>query len=525
MKALRPLGLVVSILTLAGCAHSPPKPAASAEPDATVFTSPAFANTPQAQYQLLNRLTFGANVSSATEIAALGSAKYLAEQLHPHQPGSLSPAAQNYVDSLTISTTPVAKIVTDMQAKRAAADAIKDDEQKKAALREYQQEDARLTREITNRTVMLALYSPNQVQEQMVWFWVNHFNIYVGKGNAHFTLGDFEQNALRAHALGRFRDLLAATVYHPAMLAYLDNEQNAVGHINENYARELMELHTLGVNGGYSQGDVQELARVLTGLGVNLKSDKPKIDPKLAALYVKKDLVEFNPQRHDQGDKRFLGHVIKGGRGIAEIDQALDLLAQNPSTASFISRKLATYWVSDSPSAELIERMRQTFLASDGDIASVLRTLFASDEFAQSLGKKFKDPVHYVVSCVRIAYDNKPILNPAPVNAWINRLGEGIYAHTTPEGYLLTQTDWSSSAQMYARFEVARAISSNSAGMFKSDAPNPREVPAFPQLSNVLYFQVLRDTLTANTRYVLEQAASPQEWGMLLLASPDFMNR
>ena len=256
---------------------------------------------------------------------------------------------------------------------------------------------------------------------------------------------------------GRFRDLLGATVYHPAMLSYLDNYQNAAGHINENYARELMELHTLGVNGGYTQTDVQELARVLTGLGVNYTADTPKVKPALEKQYVRRGLFEFNPNRHDYGDKHILGQTVKG-RGLAEVDEMLDRLARHPATAHFVSRKLALYFVSDAPSAALVDHMAQTWAQTDGNIAAVLQTMFASPEFAHSLGHKFKDPVHYVVSSVRLAYGDKPILNAGPMLNWLNRMGEPLYGHQTPDGYGLTESAWASAGQLNTRFEIARAI-------------------------------------------------------------------
>jgi uncharacterized protein (DUF1800 family) len=338
------------------------------------------------------------------------------------------------------------------------------------------------------------------------------------------VLGDYEARAIRPHALGRFRDLLSATVYHPAMLRYLDNEQNAVGHINENYARELMELHTLGVDGGYSQRDVQELARVLTGLGVNLSGTEPQLKPGQSALYVRQGLFEFNPARHDFGDKMFLGQTVKG-RGLAEVDEVLDRLAAHPATARFVSRKMAQYLLADTPPEAVVKRMAQIFQSSGGDIAATLRTLFETPEFARSLGGKFKDPLHYVVSAVRLAYGDKPILNAAPMSAWAGRLGEAFCGRQTPDGYPMNEAAWTSPAQMAARFEIARAIGGGSAGLFKLDGPQPEERPAFPQLANALYFEAIQKTLGPATRHALDQAVSPQEWNLFLLSAPEFMYR
>jgi uncharacterized protein (DUF1800 family) len=311
---------------------------------------------------------------------------------------------------------------------------------------------------------------------------------------------------------------------HPAMLRYLDNEQNAVGHINENYARELMELHTLGVNGGYTQRDVQELARVLTGLGTNATDKTPNVRADLKAQYVRDGLFEFNPNRHDYSDKELLGRRIRG-RGFLEIDEVADLLSRHPATAQFVSRKLAMYFVADDPPKSLVEPMAATFQRSDGDIAATLRTMFQSPEFAASLGGKFKDPLHYVVSAVRFAYDGKPILNPLPMTNWLNRLGEPLYGRPTPDGYPLTQAAWASAGQMTARFEIARIIGNSSAGLFKPARPDAPEQPAFPQMATALYYEAVAQTLDPATRSGLEAAKSPQEWNTFLLASPEFMYR
>jgi uncharacterized protein (DUF1800 family) len=337
-------------------------------------------------------------------------------------------------------------------------------------------------------------------------------------------VGDYEEQAIRPHALGNFRDLLRATAHHPAMLLYLDNAQNAANRINENYARELMELHTLGVGGGYSQRDVQELARVLTGLGVNLSGEPPRTGRARQADVVRAGLMQFNPARHDYGSKELLGRRIEG-RGMAEIDEALDLLARSPATARFISGKIAAYLLAEQPGAAVVERMSRTFTATDGDIAAVLQTLFASPEYKASLGRSFRDPMHYVLASVRLAYDDTVILNTLPMLNWLRRMGELPYNRQTPDGYALDEAAWSSPGQMATRFEIARAIGSGSAGLFRSDEATPRERPAFPQLANPAYFQAIRPTLGPATRQALDQAGSPQEWNTLLLASPEMMMR
>jgi uncharacterized protein (DUF1800 family) len=249
----------------------------------------------------------------------------------------------------------------------------------------------------------------------------------------------------------------------------------------------------------------------------------PKVNPKYSADYVRDGLFEFNPNRHDYGPKQFLGHAIAGA-GLKEVDAALDLIAGSPATAHFISRKLAVAFVSDAPPESLVARMTSTFQHSDGDIAATMQTLFDSKEFAASLGAKFKDPMHYAISAVRLAYDARPILNTAPVVNWLNRMAEPLYGHDTPDGYPLTAAAWSGPGQMATRFEIARAIGSGSAGLFRPDGQTVDQ-PAFPQVSNALYYGGIEPMLTAATRQSLSQANSPQDWNTLFLSSPDFMYR
>ncbi len=473
---------------------------------------------------LLDRVTWGANASSAADLAAMGPSRWIARQLHPSPADRLPAEAQAQIDALPISHTPLAELVVEIGAQGKAAGQIVDPDQKKAAQTAYQHALDNLARQAATREILRDLYSPDQLQEQMTWFWFNHFNVHQYKANLRIMVGDYEESAIRAHALSRFRDLLEATLRHPAMLRYLDNADNAAGHLNENYARELMELHTMGVGSGYSQKDVQELARILTGVGIDANPGPPHVRPEKAHDLVRAGLFEFNPNRHDYGDKVFLGHAIRG-RGFAEVEQALDILAGESATATHISRELAVYFVADNPPPSLVAKMARTFQRSHGDIAQVLATLFASPEFNASLGARFKDPVHFAISAVRLAYDDKPILNTGPVQSWLNRLAEGLYNHETPDGYPMVQDAWDGPGQMATRFEIARQIGAGSADLFKSDPPAAGERPRFPELQNALYYNGLADTLSKPTLAALDQAASPQQWNTLFLASPEFMRR
>ncbi len=357
-----------------------------------------------------------------------------------------------------------------------------------------------------------------------MWFWLNHFSVFQYKANDAWLVGDYSQNAIRPHALGRFRDLVLATLTHPAMLQYLDNAQNAAGHLNENYARELMELHTLGVGSGYTQQDIQELARVLTGVGVNASGNEPKLKPEWQRLYRHQGAFEFNPARHDFGSKTLLGKHIEGG-GFDEVEQAVDLLVSQPACAQFVSAKLAIYFVADDPPRSLTDRMAKTFQKTHGDIAEVLATLFKSREFAASLGSKFKDPMHFVISTLRLAYDGKPIVNTHPLVNWLNALGEQPFGRQTPDGYPLTESGWASSGQISRRFEIARAIGSGNAGLFEPEDGSSSLATGFPQLAGRLYFSAVEPFLSANARTALDRAGSQLEWNTFLLASPDFNYR
>src|SRR6516165_10099174 len=471
---------------------------------------------------LLNRITWGANPTSAREFVVMGSQKFLDRQLHPSTDDPLPKEVRAQIDELSISHTPVEKFVADMDQELRTANSITDPKQKQDAQKAYQDSLNRYGREPAVRSILRDLYSPDQLLEQMTWFWFNHFNVHLYKSNIRLLIGNYEEKAIRTHALGRFRDLLTATLRDPAMLRYLDNDQNAAGRINENYAREIMELHTIGVGSGYTQGDVQELARILTGVGVNFQPQDPNAPKPVVAQpdHIRNGLFEFNPARHDYGVKHLLGHTIEG-RGFAEVEQALDIISRHPATAAHVSRQLATYFVSDTPPEPLVQRMAQSFRTADGDIVSVLLVMFKSPEFANA--QKFKDPMQFVLSAVRLAYDTKVIQNPAPILGWLNRMAQGLYNHPTPDGYPMTAAAWNGPGQMAVRFEIARQIGANAGGMFKAPMPDAVERPAFPQIASALYYNVLQYSLSPATRAALDQATSPQEWNALYLSSPEFM--
>jgi uncharacterized protein (DUF1800 family) len=510
MQRLRSFALALSFL-----------PACAIAPGAS-HAAPLTGTLSAGDLALIDRVTWGVNTSTAAQYMAMGRDRWLDAQLHPPPNDRLPAAAQAIVAAMPIATKPIADVAISLTAQARAANQLEDIEQRKTAQQAYQQAMNDAARQAATRSLLRDLYSPDQLREKMTWFWFNHFNVQQAKSDIRATIGDYEQRALRPYALGRFRDLLEATLKHPAMLRYLDNAENARGHINENYAREIMELHTMGVGSGYTQGDVQELARILTGVGVNFQEPAKPGSPPPPAGYFRAGLFEFNPNRHDPTPKHFLGHVIQGA-GWAEVEQALDIIARHPATANHICAQIATYFVADNPPPALVQRMAQTFQRTDGDIASVLGLMFRSPEFNAAPRSKYKDPMQFVLSAVRLAYDDKVVLNTGPIQGWLGRLAQGLYNHDTPDGYPMTAVAWNGPGQIAVRFEIARQIGSNSAGLFKPPGADAVDHPAFPQIQNALYFSSLQQTLGAATRTALDQAVSPQEWNTLFLSSPEFM--
>jgi uncharacterized protein (DUF1800 family) len=467
----------------------------------------------------LQRVSFGLDGASVADYRRLGRERFLDDQLAARDQ-ALPAAVKAQIDALEISHADPVRWLVEVNAQYKDINAMADGIDKEQARKSLNDRGNKLAYQTVRRDLLRALYSGSQLQEQMIWFWLNHFSVYQYKANLRWLISDYEETAIRPHALGHFYDLVLASLEHPAMLQYLDNNQNAAGHINENYARELMELHTLGVDGGYTQQDVQQLARVLTGVGINV-GDVPHLKAEWQRLYRRSGAFEFNPARHDFGPKTLLGRPIEGS-GFGEVESAIRIIVHQPACARFISRELASYFVADNPPPQLIERMAQSFLRSDGDIAAVLRTMFLAREFDAALGGKFKDPMRYVVSAVRFAYDGQPIANTRPLLNWLNALGEAPYGRATPDGYPLSEQNWASSGQMSRRFEIARAIGSGNAALFDPEDGSAATTTGFPQLSNRLYFEAVEPFLAAATRAALARANSQQEWNTFLLSSPEF---
>jgi len=316
--------------------------------------------------------------------------------------------------------------------------------------------------ELQRAALLRAVYSERQLFELMVNFWENHFSIFANKDADRFLLTEFDRDTIRPFALGNFRDLLGATARSSAMLYYLDNWQSSlqrhypatngkpaatVGGINENYARELMELHTLGVDGGYTQKDVQEVARCFTGWTIR--------KPNEVGLFF------FNPRTHDNGEKIVLGHKIPAGGGISDGEKVLDILASHPSTANFIATKLARRFVSDDPPRSVINRAAATFLKTNGSIRETLRTIVTSPEFfsADAYRAKIRTPFEYVAAAMR-ALEAETDADPL-LFGWMARMGQPIFGRLTPDGYPDRAAQWLATGSMLERLNFAVALSSN----------------------------------------------------------------
>ncbi len=284
------------------------------------------------------------------------------------------------------------------------------------------------------------LFSQRQLNELMTWFWENHFNTYALK-HGRKTWEAAENQAFRQNALGRFRDLLGISAKSAAMLAYLDNHKNRKGAINENYARELLELHTLGVTGGYTQQDVVEVARAFTGW--RYRWDK---EPNPGSFF-------FDAKQHDTGPKLVLGQILPAGRGIEDGEVILDLLAQHPSTAQFLCHKLAQFFVSDNPHPNTVQECAETFLLSGGDIRQILVTLLTTSEFKASFHAKLKTPLRVVTSTVRALQPER--IGTRDLTWQMRLMGLNLFSQAIPTGYPECANAWINSYFITQRLSFA----------------------------------------------------------------------
>ncbi len=461
--------------------------------------------TPEAvALHLLNRLSLGPRPGDLEALQAQGVEAYIQTQLSPQHIAQPAALTQELSQLTALNITP-------LEAFQQYGPPLRTKGQKPdpAAFKAAHLHARDFASQAATGHLRQALESPRQLEQVMVDFWLNHFNVYAGKGFIGLWLGSYEETALRPHALGRFRDLLEATARHPAMLFYLDNWLNTdpgspgahgiFKGINENYAREIMELHTLGVNGGYTQADVITLAHILTGWGLCPRQDHRPAD---------RSGFCFDPRRHDFSTKTFLGRKIPGS-GIAEVEQALDMLAASPATAHHISYQLAQYFVADTPPASLVNHLSQVYLARQGDISAVLDALFHSQEFwdPQYFGNKFKTPYQYVVSALRVS--GQPVENLLIAAGEMRVMGMPLYGCLPPDGYKNTQRAWLSPEAMTMRLSFATAWSQGRPPLHSALDPG--------QLTNTL-----GDSLSPHLRQVIA-ATPPHLQAALILGSPDFM--
>jgi uncharacterized protein (DUF1800 family) len=316
-----------------------------------------------------------------------------------------------------------------------------------------------VARDLTEGKLLRAVYSHRQLDQVLDDFWFNHFNVFLDKGADRYLVTEYERDAIRPRVLGKFRDLLEATAKSPAMLFYLDNWQSVGPNspqlrgrkgsrgLNENYGRELLELHTLGVDGGYTQHDVTEAARCFTGWTID--------QPQRGGTFV------FNQRVHDDGEKVVLGLKIPAGGGQSDGEKVLDIVARHPSTAHFISHKLAMRFVADDPPASLVDRMAQTFLKTDGDLREVMRTMLKSKEFWSegAYRSKMKSPLEMVASAVRAL--NGDVDYAFPLVNQVAQLGEPLYRKAEPTGYSNSSREWLNSGGLLARMNFALQLADN----------------------------------------------------------------
>jgi uncharacterized protein (DUF1800 family) len=400
---------------------------------------------------LLNRLSFGIRPGDIERASQMGIDAYIDSQLNPNSIPE-SPSLQAKLSQLnTLELSPV-----DIFQHYNPRKLVNGEKPQPTEIKKQRQNSKTILNQAIEARLQRSIYSERQLQEVMIDFWFNHFNVDANKGLDRLWVGAYEREAIRPYVFGKFRTLLGATAKHPAMLFYLDNWQNSAENshkkgrfkgLNENYARELMELHTLGVNGGYNQQDVINLAKIFTGWG--FKQPGQKVPDGYS--------FSFNAKRHDFSNKVLLGKPI-AGTGKTEGETALDLLAQHPSTARNISLKLARYFVADNPPASLVDRLSQTFLNSQGDIKAVLKVLFNSQEFwdAKYYGKKFKTPYQYVISSLRSS--EVEVSNIKPINTFLQQLGMPLYHCPTPDGYKNTESAWLNQDSMIRRLNFATSL-------------------------------------------------------------------
>ena len=550
MRLARSIPLLpLAALAWAGCAstHTASTPTLTAVTPATRRVG-ALSSDERVRH-VLNRLAFGSRPGDEAAVRAIGVERWIARQLEPdsiddgdvdtvlaHFPTTslaLADAAQIYARPAALRAAPHRDPTprlpmtpcADRSATTLAHLEARDDS---LVLTQAERAGSRLLTDLQATKLARAVVSRRQLQEVMVDFWENHFSVYSGKGPERYLLLSFDRDVIRPHALGRFHDVLVAVARSPAMLYYLDNWQSAaeperptLGQrgrgarrgINENFGRELLELHTLGVDGGYTQQDVIEVARAFTGWTIE--------DPERVGRFV------FRPELHDAGPKVVLGDSLPAGRGVEDGEAVLTLLAQHPATARFIATKLVRRFVSDTPPASLVKRAARTFRDSGGDIRAVLRTIFSSREFFSRAAyrAKIKSPFELVASALRglgAAADTTP-----RTAQLVAQLGEPLYGHDAPNGYPETGRPWLGSGAVLGRINLGLALAAGQApGVTVSRWLKQVGVEREPYARQVdaIVAELLGGPVPAELRALVQRGDATTTVG-LVLGSPDFQRR
>jgi uncharacterized protein (DUF1800 family) len=526
---------------------------------------------------VLNRLAFGPSPGDVERVRRMGLQAYIDHQLTPERISDERLEARlSTLTTLSKSTRELAAEYyipaqmerRDRQRQQAAprdpamAPSPPTGNQATPSQSEAMRGERQALGEVMQAKVLRAAFSERQLEEVLVDFWFNHFNVFSGKGQVRMYLNEYERDAIRPHVLGRFRDLLTATATSPAMLFYLDNWQSAAPDgavtsaaarrgpnadrgrrnpirpgrqrsgaappqvrtladlppgpqsrrrgLNENYARELMELHTLGVDGGYTQKDVQEVARAFTGWTI--------ANPRQGGGF------HFEPRMHDDGEKVVLGRRIRAGGGMKDGEDVLALLARHPSTARFISTKLARRFVADDPPATIVERAAATFKETDGNVREVVRTIVTSPEFfaAASYRAKVKTPFEFAVSAVRATAVELP--NALPIVAAVRNLGMPIYGCQPPTGYADRAEAWVNSGALLNRMNIAVSLAT-ARQVAAPRQQRARDLPAPSVTSDMVIASVLAGDLSQSTAATIDKAPTETQALALVLGSPEFQRR
>ena len=495
-------------------------------------TTPADAQT---VVHVLNRLGFGPAPGDVERVRRMGIRAYIEEQLQPSRVADDQLAARLApFETLTLSTRELADrfYLPARQQRRAAQRAAPPAAEMRPGDSAGPPRDPemmtqrRAMQELPQQKILRAAYSTRQLEEVMVDFWFNHFNVFAGKGPTRLYLTEYERDTIRPRALGRFRDLLGAVAESPAMLFYLDNWQSAAAQdaetmgrgrgrrvmanpanqnrrrgINENYARELMELHTMGVDSGYTQQDVQEVARAFTGWTIDM--------PRQGGSF------RFEPRIHDNGEKIVLGNRLARGGGKNDGERVLDILARHPATATFIATKLARRFVSDAPSKALIDRAAAKFRQTDGDIREVVRTIVMSPDFLapEARRAKVKSPLDFVVSAVRAS--GVDVRNAMPLVQTLNQLGMPLYMCQPPTGYSDKAEAWVNTGTLLNRMNFALTLAGNAPWARQGDRTSAETITT----------EILANDLSEQTRTIVARASGDRQGLALLLGSPEFQRK